>query len=91
MSAIGSIASYFGGAVAMGIFGNPWFIVGIIYMICVGIGLLSKMSFDGMFLILAIATIISGGYFMPQNMITGIVMVAGGLVAAIAAMRLFRH
>lgn len=92
MSVAGEIAAWFGGALGIGgIIGSPWLIVGIIYMICVGIGLLSKMSFDGFFLIIAVATLISGSFFLTQNMITGLLMVGGGLILAMAAMRMFRH
>ena len=91
MSVLSEMIAEIGAIFAGSIFGSPLITVGVIYMMAIGIGLLSKMSFDGFLVTIILATIIAGTSFLPSNAVIGLTMIVGGILASLAAMRLIRH
>jgi hypothetical protein len=61
-----------------------------IYIIAIGIGLISKTSLDGMLLILGLATLICSSTFIGYSFFYLFIILAGILVG-ISFMRLLRH
>ena len=62
------------------------------YIIVIGIGIYSKMSFDSIFLLIGIVTIIGGATFTASGQVlTGLFMIITGIIVAIAVLRIFRH
>lgn len=87
----GEMAAYFGDLLTIGFFSAPVIKIFFLYFITLGVGFFSKMSFDGMMLLLGIATMISGTWFLSNPVMLILFLIVGGIVIALAVMRLIRH
>jgi hypothetical protein len=90
-----SMAGTLGASLMGGLFGNPLILVGFIYLIAIGIALVTKMGFDGWVVTLTLTSIFCGSWFLGsyigQTAFMGLVGIILGILVSLAVLRWLRH
>jgi hypothetical protein len=89
------ISGTLGAGILSGIFGSTVILAIILFIICIGICLKAKMSFDGIIVVMTILGAIEGIYFagaiLPSWAIMGIIALILGIIVSVAAMKWVRR